>query len=60
MLQYITRIFRKTNILKPLGRWQIDNNDKQIDKKVDLSNEDHCGPCGQYALKKAIEPKKKN
>ena len=22
------------------------------DDKIDLSNEDHCGPCGQYALEK--------
>ena len=22
--------------------------------KVDLSNEDHCGPCGQYALSKGL------
>ena len=21
-------------------------------RKMDLSNEDHCGPCGQYALEK--------
>jgi hypothetical protein len=27
-------------------------------QKVDLSNEDHCGPCGQYALiKQEIENK---
>jgi hypothetical protein len=23
-----------------------------MNQKIDLSNEDHCGPCGQYALKK--------
>ena len=23
-----------------------------VDRKIDLSNEDHCGPCGQYALEK--------
>ena len=23
---------------------------KKINDKIDLSNEDHCGPCGQYAL----------
>jgi hypothetical protein len=37
---------------KPLGRWRIENCNKQINHKVDLSNEDHCGPCGQYALSK--------
>jgi hypothetical protein len=23
-----------------------------MNNKIDLSNEDHCGPCGQYALSK--------
>jgi hypothetical protein len=23
-----------------------------MNHKIDLSNEDHCGPCGQYALQK--------
>jgi len=27
-----------------------------MNHKIDLSNEDHCGPCGQYALEK-IEQK---
>jgi len=36
----------------PLGRWRIENCNKQINNKIDLSNEDHCGPCGQYALDK--------
>ena len=30
-----------------------------MNHKVDLSNEDHCGPCGQYALTK-LELKKKS
>ena len=37
---------------KPLGRWRIENCNKQMNQKIDLSNEDHCGPCGQYALEK--------
>ena len=37
---------------KLLGRWNIDYNTKKINIKVDLSNEDHCGPCGQYVLSK--------
>ena len=51
--------------IKPVGRWRIENCNKQMNNKVDLSNEDHCGPCGQYALevrnseKKDIEPIKK-
>ena len=38
-----------------LGRWNIDYNTKKINKKIDLSNEDHCGPCGQYIVKKKYE-----
>jgi hypothetical protein len=37
---------------KHLGRWNIDYCHKKIDNKIDLSNEDHCGPCGQYVLSK--------
>ena len=25
---------------------------KDMNRKIDLSNEDHCGPCGEYALEK--------
>jgi len=35
-----------------MGRWRIENCNIQTDNKIDLSNEDHCGPCGQYALSK--------
>lgn len=37
---------------KPIGRWRIEHCNKQMNSKIDLSNEDHCGPCGQYALGK--------
>jgi hypothetical protein len=37
-------------IIKPLGRWNLEYCSKKINNKVDLSNEDHCGPCGKYAL----------
>jgi hypothetical protein len=35
---------------KVLGRWNIDDCHHKINNKIDLSNEDHCGPCGQYRL----------
>jgi hypothetical protein len=38
--------------LKPLGRWRLENCNTQMNYKIDLSNEDHCGPCGQYILEK--------
>ena len=51
----ILNIFNKIiskELPKPVGRWRVENCNKQIDSKIDLSNEDHCGPCGQYALEK--------
>lgn len=41
---------------KPLlGRWNIDDCHQKTNMKVDLSNEDHCGPCGQYIISKRTE-----
>jgi len=39
---------------KILGRWNIEYCDKKMNHKIDLSNEDHCGPCGQYILNKSL------
>ena len=44
--------FIPKQICKPLGRWKKENCNKQLNNKIDLANEDHCGPCGQYALNK--------
>jgi hypothetical protein len=33
-----------------LGRWNTVYKSNHINTRVDLSNEDHCGPCGQYVL----------
>lgn len=41
---------------KPMGRWNVENCDKKLNQKIDLSNEDHCGPCGQYRIDKLDEP----
>jgi len=57
LLKFIRRLLPKENP-KPVGRWNIDNCNKKMDAKIDLSNEDHCGPCGQYALTKQLEPPK--
>jgi hypothetical protein len=54
-MKYIITIVRKIlskELPKPTGRWRIEHCNKQMNSKVDLSNEDHCGPCGQYALTK--------
>ena len=44
----IQQIMKKDK--KVLGRWNIEYCVKKMNKKIDLSNEDHCGPCGQYLL----------
>jgi hypothetical protein len=53
-MKFIRSILNKfiTNDKKVLGRWNIESCDKKMNSKIDLSNEDHCGPCGQYALTK--------
>ena len=54
-MKIITSIVKKIlskGMIKPVGRWKIENCDKKMNLKIDLSNEDHCGPCGQYALEK--------
>ena len=54
-MKFITTIIKKfkpKEISRPLGRWRIENCNNQMNQKIDLSNEDHCGPCGQYALEK--------
>jgi len=54
-MKFITNIVKQfvpKYIPTPLGRWRIENCNKRMNEKVDLSNEDHCGPCGHYALEK--------
>jgi len=49
MFVIIARIIKNLEIkqsIKPLiGRWTVDYNINRINRKVDLSNEDHCGTC---------------
>ncbi len=55
-MQFIKNILHKMikDDKKILGRWTIETCNKKINSKIDLSNEDHCGPCGQYILDKTI------
>ena len=46
----IKQFFPK-EVPKPLGRWRTEEG-HQLNQKIDLSNEDHCGPCGHYGLEK--------
>jgi hypothetical protein len=45
---------------KPIGRWKIESSNYKINTKIDLSNEDHCGSCRQYALTKIDNDKPQN
>lgn len=49
-IEVIKKIVSKTKDKKVLGRWNTEYCNQKIQRKVDLSNEDHCGPCGQYIL----------
>lgn len=54
-MRYIITIIKNLlpkDIPNPVGRWRTENCNIQLNHKIDLSNEDHCGPCGQYALEK--------
>lgn len=54
-MKYIITIIKNLlpkDLPKPLGRWRIEQCNSKMNNKIDLSNEDHCGPCGQYALEK--------
>ena len=60
IINFMSNTFRNNFFIpkpipKPLGRWRIEQCAIQLNKKIDLSNEDHCGPCGQYALDKQKE-----
>uniref|UniRef100_A0A6C0DWK8 Uncharacterized protein n=1 Tax=viral metagenome TaxID=1070528 RepID=A0A6C0DWK8_9ZZZZ len=58
MIQYISAFLKPfflKKLARPMGRWRIEHNNTQLNQKIDLSNEDHCGPCGQYALTKRNE-----
>lgn len=48
-MKFIKTLFDKllTHDKKVLGRWNINYCDKVIKRKVDFSNEDHCGACGK-------------
>lgn len=58
IITFIKRLIPK-ELPKPVGRWRIEKCNKQMNEKIDLSNEDHCGPCGQYALEKKTDYPKK-
>ena len=47
IIKFFTKIV-PTEAPPQLGRWTIEVCQKKVHNKIDSSNEDHCGPCGQY------------
>jgi hypothetical protein len=58
-IKFVLQKFIGKELPKPLGRWKIEECNNKVINKVDLSNEDHCGPCGKYALDKMNSINKK-
>ena len=59
---FIIKILQRISLKelpKPVGRWNLDYCDTKLNNKIGLSNEDHCGSCGQYAITKT-ESNQKN
>ena len=48
IINYLSKFVTK-EAPRPLGRWSSPSCAIKLDKKIDMSNEDHCGPCGEYA-----------
>lgn len=44
--------FRNYIVPKPLGRWKRDYKISNINRKIELANEDHCGVCNEYINEK--------
>jgi hypothetical protein len=53
ILSIIKNLFIKNSSKPlPLGRWKIETCNIKLNNKIDLSNEDHCGACGEYVINK--------
>lgn len=48
IISIIKNALQKPNLKPRLGRWNIEKCHKKLNNKIDLANEDHCGPCGKY------------
>jgi hypothetical protein len=59
VILYFLNFIRRKHSKTPLGRWNIENCNKKLNNKIDLANEDHCGPCGKY-IKNVLHSNKNN
>jgi hypothetical protein len=51
---FINKFFVKEPVVL-LGRWNIVYCQQKINKKIDLSNEDHCGTCNSIQEQKKFK-----
>lgn len=51
LFKKITHLFKQNKSTELLGRWKLEKCINKINRKIDLSNEDHCGNCDQYKKK---------
>lgn len=40
---------------KIFGRWSREISQSQLIRRIELANEDHCGPCGGEEIKKILK-----
>lgn len=59
IILYFLNFIRRKQDKIPLGRWHIENCNTKLNNKIDLANEDHCGPCGKY-IKNVLTADKNN
>jgi len=58
-IKRITNVFFNNATVQPLGRWKVEKCNNKLNRKIDMANEDHCGPCGQYIITKIVPKNKK-
>lgn len=56
LLPVLRNLFLRDTNKIALGRWSLVH-DEKLYRRTDLSNEDHCGPCGEYVLQKRRDKK---
>lgn len=59
IVKLVRRIIQGDIPKYPAGRWGREVNDAQRSHRVDWTNEDHCGPCGNNDLREVIKDMEK-
>ena len=52
--------FLKVDRPTELGRWKPLDNSSQLNRRIDMANEDHCGPCGTHDTNNIQDTEKKS